>query len=950
MKTMKTAVKPEASAAVRCFIPMVFLILMLCPPGLSANVPAGQDPESIKLDKALSQYLSSRLSTSVNVYDAGRFLIIASKNYASKVEREVGPNLLAALAEFRSLVGLSPDTPFWEGEDRCRLVLLKSRKVYRKYIEIFERKVKPDNLSPGFSEAVQEAQSFYWIEPTPYAVCCGEGAGIEEMTQHLFHLLGHILLTHYRYNYRFAPPWLHEGFGAYMAIRFAGENILFCTAGLNSLQFGTGVFKGLSSEARSRNWPAFFKKKTLDGDILSLKELALVPIDEFRHLDTALAWSFVTFLIQERRHKFKAYIDELKRQAAKSEPEGEWPPAAFAAAAFKRAFGLSMEEIEPKWREWARNGSSKPPAPLNTIPFDPAAHLEGFTEFEGPEYEEALAPFLRRSSENLGEQDLAAIRAEWDRVRRDLIEGREKRKNDRLGKETVDSKNALTALRTSKEARFLQPDEITELFWPDLAREVFYPVIRHLVVNHGCYGAWNLLCARHEGALDILKKNGFEEDLNLLEEASLVEAGIFENLAAKGVTLTLDLWPGRLKLKKAAEGELVLSGKKPKNADPALPPGYEDCTLEDKGGEVEIVCPWSRIDLKTCLNLCKIKLKLKSDEDRLGYLLLCLFRGEDKAFSGERKHIKGNEEQVQKRLRMLPPYVKAEKGADILALLSGGLARDMDKSMERFLRLWSQAEGTALREALATRGRAIVRRLLLENHIEQNAYIRTFKGFKGVQPEDGRALFIYRFDKPEEIEDFEPLPAPLLYGLKNRYKIEDDAVKDPFRVEEGSLTCNGMDGLALKPVFSGDVELILQIQLLCKEQGDGGSVFHTLFGYGLEEKGAFVASSCFTHLEIQNPARGRIQVVKAGNGDLAFKWGTTYTLVLQCGADHVVHEIREGEKKAFQIESPARGRIFLWVDGPYTFEIKEMEVRGKIDPSWIMGKVDGVVQEQLEGL
>lgn len=918
---------------------------------LGSGSPRVPSPSSMEPNRKMARELSGRLLDPVVVYETDWFRIIASESYDKKVREQVGPAVVEAVAEFCDLVGFEEEGFLWEGEEKGRLVLIKSRKTFQRYVTLFDNEASPDRLSPGFADTVDQSQSFYWIEPTPYAVCCGEGANFEDINRHLFHLLGHILLTQFEYNYRFAPAWFHEGFGAYIAVRYAGGNILYCTKGLNNALFGTGIYKGLTAWARSANWPDFLRQEHTLKEILSLEELSHLPLSEFSHPDAALSWSFVSFLIDRYPERLRAYVQALKKDASKKLDYNDWTPLDLGLRAFREAFGRGFGEMEPEWKAWAaewepgpdwRSGKKTARRELGTVRFDPAEHLPEFSRFEGiEEAMDDLEPFTRRTGEWVPPEELEALLAEWELVRLKITAAMKRKKEEALGGKLSGSQKALSLseLVSLPEARFMTFEELAALIDPGKEPEFIRSVVGAIVERFGCAGA----AARLEGRLEALDCD-LEEEVALLIEASRMEAASFEGLSSAGVSLQTKFWPDRLQLEGWNEGELFLAAKKPRGTEPNLPPG---CRMEDKGDTLEIRCPLSVLDLKTYIGLCKTRLKKKSDEDRAGYALQYLFRGD---VSGCRKELKGVKKLADRKERiekLMPKYRTVAEGAAFLSLVTGVEAGDSMEDLTRFKERIQGVKDSPLFNVLKPRCAAILRRLLFENYIGANRFVRTFKGFQGTEGASGAARFLYGFDDPLELEEFDFVP-PLLEGhLRTRYRLESFPGKEPLSLDQGILNCYGQEFITFKPVFNGEVEIRLRMRIEARE-GENSEKYYVLFGYGLTPTGGFVASSCLSFVETQPSVGGGNRLHKAYESLAMPPSHQWFDLVLKGTADRILYTFHDGEEKAIPEKGLRQGQVFLWLYGPREFKIDQMEVKGEIDPAWLRDTAEKAVEEELK--
>jgi len=935
---------------------IIWICLILFIPLHASAGPARPDLDC--KNEALSRDLSSKLSSRVVVYEIDQFLLVTSASYNSKIRDTVIPNLREALGEFRNLFSIDSDAGLWSGQEKGRLVLLKNKKTFRKYVSIFEKEVNPDRLSPGFAESVQDAQSFYWIEPVPYAVCCGQGTGFREINQHLFHLLGHILLTIHEYNYKFAPAWLHEGFGAYLAVRYADGNILYCTQGLNNARFGTGVFKNLSAWARSENWPQFLKQRKKRDRLISLDSLSHKPLQDFDHCDAALSWSFTTFLIDQYPEKFRAYVYALKKTSHSLAPDSNWLPVEIANKTFVDVFKVSFEEIEVYWKDWVmrgelaskdRNRATKPTATDNRMRFDPALHLEDFTIFEGDRRAEPyLAPFHRRTGEWVAPRDLEAIRASWEEARQKLVAAMAMWSREKL----PGMNDFIEELAASTSVSPMSDDEILKLIQPPLVPELCRPAIRYLAEEYGCYGAYKRLQCRIEDVADDIPGSGVEDDFQLLETAALAEADLFNGLAAKKACVSVGFFPSKMKVLSANDGELVLCAKKADREEFFDIEAFEDLDVQEKGSTVRIRCSWSCISLKNLLLLGKNKLKRKSANDRYLYCLLCLFRGDETDFRKEFKFIRNSAVEVEgdELETLMVEYGRSKKGSAFLKLLASPRDADNETRINHLLSAVVATKGTGLYDLHEYRATEVLRLLLCKEYASGRRILPTLRGYQGTEDDGETAHFLIEFDEGEDLDGFDCRFPCCLSGLNRRFSVDPNIEQKPFHIDDGSLTCRGLGFAALEQIFTGDLESTVHIKVEMMSEDANDKPYYLLFGYGLDQYGAFIAANGTTHLDIQSRNRSVCQHLEISSKEEKLDGEKGITLTLRGTADNIVHIFNDREEYTANTNGQRTGRIFLWTYGPVTFRVEKLEVKAKLDPSWLKRSVELAVADDLKRL
>jgi len=931
------------------FVLLLLLILFL--PTQATADPAGNG--WAKKNDELSGALSTRLSARVVVYETDHFLLIASLSYESQLRSSVIPNLEEALGEFRDLFGV--EAGFWNGEEKGRLVLLRDRQTFREYVSLFDEEANPDRLSPGFADSVQEAQSFYWIEPVPYAVCCGQGAGFREINQHLFHLLGHILLTLHEYNYKFAPPWLHEGFGTYIAVRYAEGNILYCTQGLNNALFGTGVYSNLSAWARSDNWPRYVKQDAGGDRLFPLERLSRWRLQDFEHRHTAMAWSFTTFLIDQYPERLKAYLSALKRMPHSKAPDSNWFPVEFANETFAEVFELSLKEIEVEWKDWILNGmapsrdrgrSTKPTESRKLIAFDPAVHLEEFTLFEGDQRAEPfLAPFHKRTGEPLTAGDLEEIRSAWNDARKELIAAM-----DRWTRKKLPRMDAfIEELAASSNVNPMTDQEIIDLIQPWPSADLVRPAIRFLAEKYGCFGAHARLRERLAEVADNIAGTGLEVDMELLPMAASAEAELFGLLAEKKSSISVDFVSSKMKVLSAGQGVMVLSARKSKAIDLEQIDSLEGITVTERERMVEIECPWTSINVKDLLLVAKNRLKRKSDADRYKYCLLCLFRGDRDNFSKEFKFIATGAPESATIETLMSEYGQTDKAALFLRQLASDRHSEKEADPRDLLSAFVQTRGSKLYDLHEQRAKEVLRLLLYREYLSGSRVLPALGGYEGICDDGERAHFVIDFDDPDSVRAFDcQLPRRLEF-LKQRFKVSGRIEQKPFHVADGALTCRGLGFAALEPLFTGETEASVSIKVEKMLEEGEEETYYLLFGYGLDRTGSFVAAHGTTHLDIQGSSSSLCQHIEIRPMEEKIDKNRGITLSLRGTAESISH-FYDGEEFTVSGDGLRKGRVFLWMYGPVRIRIEKLEIRARLDESWLSQSLHEAVAADLERL
>jgi hypothetical protein len=172
------------------------------------------------------------------------------------------------------------------------------------------------------------------------------------LVSNALHNVGLVLLTRYRFNYRFPSAWLSEGFAYHLELETLGYSESF-TIGRSSVA-GTGEAGGGTTEgerpawSESGKWPAALQQLVTAGTDPPLRRLAEMTQDQMGYEELVKSWSVVTFLVQWDAARFKQFVDGSKKRDAVEEE------------ALQAAYGADFREVDRKWRAWVAAGFKGP--------------------------------------------------------------------------------------------------------------------------------------------------------------------------------------------------------------------------------------------------------------------------------------------------------------------------------------------------------------------------------------------------------------------------------------------------------------------------------------------------------------------------------------------------------------------------------------------------------------
>jgi hypothetical protein len=257
--------------------------------------------------------------------------------------QQVGEGLEKGYAAMRRVLKPTPEDLPETVAERHRVVLLLKAPAYARLAEWFGARHKIEAQQPGWAKAVQRQPAFWWVDPEP-TVAVYQFPNIDKtVVSNAVHNAGLVLLTRYKFNYRFPSVWLREGFAYWMEMEALGYSLTF------TLGRGGGTNQGGGDTAPpwadSAKWKEALKAAVTAGTDPPLKRLAGLQNDGMGYPELVKAWSVVDYLVRHEPAKLKAFVDGAK--AERDAPEED---------ALQAALGLGYRQLDERWRAWVLAG------------------------------------------------------------------------------------------------------------------------------------------------------------------------------------------------------------------------------------------------------------------------------------------------------------------------------------------------------------------------------------------------------------------------------------------------------------------------------------------------------------------------------------------------------------------------------------------------------------------
>jgi hypothetical protein len=157
------------------------------------------------------------------------------------------------------------------------------------------------------------------------------------------HAAGHLLVNNWKGHNRAQPFWIEEGMGGWMEAAILKSNSSFCWQ-KSGAGYGSSFRDVKKWEVDDPDWRALVKEAAAKGEFLPLEQLDALPGGEYSRREVGQSFALVAFLLKEHPlEAFRAYLQEVKA--------GTRSPAAFV-----KAYGCTLDSLEPAWKEFCQSG------------------------------------------------------------------------------------------------------------------------------------------------------------------------------------------------------------------------------------------------------------------------------------------------------------------------------------------------------------------------------------------------------------------------------------------------------------------------------------------------------------------------------------------------------------------------------------------------------------------
>lgn len=233
------------------------------------------------------------------------------------------------------------------GTKKALMIILANEPQYKKALNFYEEKYKPYK---GFAE--QAGRVLYWPQPNP-RVCSLmhlKPTTLDGMKNVVAHEVGHLCALRFKFHRNFVPAWFEEGVACWLEAKVVGKSNCFCFSG------GYGDSATRVDKITDIEWPKWkiavsgMAKKKADK---ALRQIIPMSMTELSADEMSKAWSLIDYMVKQDPAKFANFMVLMKRYwPAKIVFEHTDEKFKAQETAIKEAFGVELDELDQKWREW----------------------------------------------------------------------------------------------------------------------------------------------------------------------------------------------------------------------------------------------------------------------------------------------------------------------------------------------------------------------------------------------------------------------------------------------------------------------------------------------------------------------------------------------------------------------------------------------------------------------
>jgi len=233
---------------------------------------------------------------------------------------------------------------------RIRLHLFEKLPAYARFAKWFDEKEECSDLIKGWVSAVRRMHSFWWVDPQGVVGVYKFPNTPRTFVSNAVHNMGLILLTRYRFNYRFPNQWLLEGFAYYLEMEALGYSDTFSLS-RGGTQAAADAGKPVWSD--SDKWREALRSLVAGGKDPPMKRISRMTSDQMHYIELVKSWSVVECLIRLDRKQFIRFLEADKNRNNTT------------ADALRKVYGWGWRDLDRTWRKYVNQNFSHTPPPTD---------------------------------------------------------------------------------------------------------------------------------------------------------------------------------------------------------------------------------------------------------------------------------------------------------------------------------------------------------------------------------------------------------------------------------------------------------------------------------------------------------------------------------------------------------------------------------------------------------
>jgi hypothetical protein len=299
-------------------------------------------PEAVLLAEQTKEYgrrLGFEIRTSVRVP-----FVVRGDHDQQELDR-VADACARTLELFRVTLAADPAEilkPAQKGEAaRLEVFVFRREKEYLAFVDQVLARIRDESVNDARLALLRRQRGFFIVTPRPMVVQYQGPSDMATVLSQAVHKTSHVLLLSHRRAGAWMPWWLLEGFATWQEFGVLRESRVYCIEVARPAEYtkpGTPEADEAAKARMEAAWKKRLRELVESGKARDLRVLARLPLNELVLEDVIQSWSFVDWLVRERR--FPSFVGAYKEKREFD-------------AACEAALGAPPAGVEQRWRTWA---------------------------------------------------------------------------------------------------------------------------------------------------------------------------------------------------------------------------------------------------------------------------------------------------------------------------------------------------------------------------------------------------------------------------------------------------------------------------------------------------------------------------------------------------------------------------------------------------------------------